>query len=344
MPFLEEFLGAPVVQDTLSQPTGVLAWGRKPSAVKAEAFASSRGLPLLRIEDAFLRSVEPGSDSPGYGLVIDDLGIYYDASSPSRLETLVKSDLSFEQKERSRALISLWKSERVSKYNHSRDRTDDLPRDFVLVVDQTYGDASIRFGLADADTFPRMLEAALKENPSSSILLKVHPEVISGRKKGHFNLQKLEKNPRISVLSDDRHPAALIKSASSVYVVTSQMGFEALLWGKPVRVFGMPFYAGWGLTSDEIPAPARRDTASLEQLVHAALIDYARYIDPETRCRCEVERFLKWLGCQRRMRQRFTVVSHASSNQTFKGKGGWNKVATFLMRLWCRSWKVKELM
>ena len=35
------------------------------------------------------------------------------------------------------------------------------------------------------------------------------------------------------------------------------MGFEALLWGKPVRCFGMPFYAGWGLTRDELPAPAR---------------------------------------------------------------------------------------
>jgi hypothetical protein len=45
------------------------------------------------------------------------------------------------------------------------------------------------------------------------------------------------------------HPAALLERAKAVYVVTSQLGFEALLWGRPVHCFGMPFYAGWGLTA-----------------------------------------------------------------------------------------------
>ena len=36
------------------------------------------------------------------------------------------------------------------------------------------------------------------------------------------------------------------------------MGFEALLWGRPVHCFGMPFYAGWGLTQDRLVPPERR--------------------------------------------------------------------------------------
>ena len=44
----------------------------------------------------------------------------------------------------------------------------------------------------------------------------------------------------------------------------------------------MPFYAGWGLTDDDLPAPPRRGAASLEALVHAALVAYPRYVDPDT--------------------------------------------------------------
>ena len=32
--------------------------------------------------------------------------------------------------------------------------------------------------------------------------------------------------------------------------MTSTLGFEALLRGKPVTTLGAPFYAGWGLTTD----------------------------------------------------------------------------------------------
>ena len=61
------------------------------------------------------------------------------------------------------------------------------------------------------------------------------------------------------------------------------MGFEALIRGTPVTCTGMPFYAGWGFTTDLTPAPAHRIAGvSLAGLVHAALIGYPRYFDPET--------------------------------------------------------------
>ena len=37
--------------------------------------------------------------------------------------------------------------------------------------------------------------------------------------------------------------------------MTSLAGFEALLRGRPVTTYGMPFYAGWGLTRDLGMAP-----------------------------------------------------------------------------------------
>jgi capsular polysaccharide export protein len=57
-----------------------------------------------------------------------------------------------------------------------------------------------------------------------------------------------------------------------------------------VTTLGLPFYAGWGLTTDLCLVPARRgQVVSLEMLVHAALIDYPRYFDPVTRQACPIE-------------------------------------------------------
>lgn len=285
-----------------------IGWGRRPSGERAARLAREHGLDCWRLEDGFLRSVGLGHSSPPLSIVIDDLGIYYDSSTPSRLERQISSPRSEVQHERARRLIESWRLARVSKYNQSRDAPLPVPVPYVLVVDQTAGDLSIRTGAANASSFHRMLRAALDENPRLPIVLKVHPDVVSGRKRGHFDLPSTARIPRVTVISDDVHAASLLERARAVYTVTSQMGFEALIWGKTVRTFGMPFYAGWGLTKDDSPAPERRRTGhrvTLEDLVHAALVEYSRYLDPETGARCEPERLIEWMSLQRRMRERF---------------------------------------
>ena len=355
LPGLTSLLGAQVrhagVWTRVTHETavaGVLAWGRKPSAAGAQKFAARLGVPVRCLEDGFLRSVGLGGSDPPLSIVVDDLGIYYDATAPSRLETLVATVLSDEQHARAQALVWRWRAARVSKYNHAREWAPQreaggffarflpklsrrgMPPDgdllvgverYVLVVDQTFGDASIRYGLASPSSFDHMLASALAENPECSVLLKIHPEVAAGSKRGHYNLAALASNQRVRLLGREDHPVSLIEHAEAVYVVTSQVGFEALLWGKRVRTFGMPFYAGWGLTHDDLPPPERRRGLSsglsagpdqaplavipLEQLVHAALVAYPRYLDPETGATCDVERLIEWLGLQRRMRERF---------------------------------------
>lgn len=312
---LETFLDVPVVRCRLGAPpeiSATLGWGRRKYSRRARLVAERRGIPFFCLEDGFLRSLGLGNQTPPLSIVIDDVGIYYDATARSRLESLVPVSLSAGESARASALIAAWRAGRVSKYNHLREwkRPADAGR-YVLVADQTFGDASISFGLAGPESFQRMLQAALEENPDCTVLVKIHPDVFAGRKKGHFELAALKQMSRVQVLSEDVHPVSLIESAEAVYVVTSQIGFEGLLWGKPVRTFGMPFYAGWGLTRDELPAPGRRQPATLEQLVHASLVDYPRYLDPETGKRCQVERVLEWMALQRRMRQRFPEKVYA---------------------------------
>lgn len=63
-----------------------------------------------------------------------------------------------------------------------------------------------------------------------------------------------------------------------------------MLRGKRVVTHGMPFYAGWGLTTDLGPVPARRMARrSIDELVAAALLLHPRYLDPLTRLPCPVE-------------------------------------------------------
>ena len=138
----------------------------------------------------------------------------------------------------------LWCAQRLSKLNPSRESPAPEQR-FVLVVDQSAGDLSIPLGLAGPESFQQMLQAALAEHPDCMVVVKVHPDVIRGQARGHFRPEALQ-HRRIRLCADGRHPAALLERAEAVYVVTSQMGFEALLWGRPVHCFGMPFYAGGG--------------------------------------------------------------------------------------------------
>ncbi|WP_250398793.1 capsular polysaccharide biosynthesis protein [Synechococcus sp. MU1648] len=280
----------------------LLAWGRRPSALRVEHLARRWGLPVWHLEDGLLRSVAKGRAHPPLGLLVDELGVHFDATAPSRMEQLIAAPINAAEADRSRALQRLWREQRLSKVNPPVEA--EAPQEpYVLVVDQSAGDRSIALGLADANCFQRMLQAALVEHPDCTVVLKVHPDVISGRARGHFKARDLAQ-PRVRLSADGGHPAQLLEGARAVYVVTSQMGFEALLWGRPVHCFGMPFYAGWGLTHDRCEAPARRrQGASLEALVHAALVGACRCIDPHRHQPCSIETLMDAIGLQRTLQR-----------------------------------------
>lgn len=281
-----------------------IGWGRKENANAALCISRRSGLPFYCVEDGFLRSI--GRNSSLFSLIVDDEGIYYDATFPSKLETLISQSLLVDEQLQARSLINTWRRFRLSKYNAEGEYDGILDLPFVLVCDQTVGDSSIRYGLADETSFTRMLHAALIEYPDHLIILKTHPDVATRGQNGHFDLGELQAHDRIHFVKDPVHPVKLLEHAAAVYVVTSQLGFEALIWGKRVRCFGMPFYAGWGLTEDELPRPDRRQPTTLEQLVHAALSKYPRYIDPLTTQRCEPERVFAHVGLQRLKRLEFS--------------------------------------
>jgi capsular polysaccharide export protein len=278
--------------------------------MRAERCAKQHAVPCWRLEDGFLRSFGTGHRFPALSLVVDDAGMYYDCSGPSALENLLATDVDVlagigQQVKLARQLIL---KNRLSKYNHAPMlepaclRADDAQR--VLVVDQTRGDLSVRWGGAHAQTFTAMLEAALAENPLATIYVKTHPEVSAGLKSGY--LTQLQDDDRTVVLREAINPLSLIERMDRVYVVTSTMGFEALLAGKPVRVFGMPWYAGWGATEDEQTCARRTRLRTVDELFAAAYFHYARYLNPVTHARGTIFDVIDWLVLQRQIMSRYS--------------------------------------
>ncbi len=189
--------------------------------------------------------------------------------------------------------------ERLSKYNHAPEKklwADEA--ECVLVVDQTYGDMSVVGAMATEASFQEMLQAALAENPQAQIIVKTHPDVVAGHRTGY--LGQIPKHPRIEVLTEDVNPWSVFDGVQKVYTVSSLMGFEALLAGKTVRCFGMPFYAGWGLTEDALACERRTRKCSLDEVFAAAYLKYARYVDPISGKACEIERIIDLLSDRRR--------------------------------------------
>ncbi len=273
---------------------GLLIWaGKEPADFAPKA-------PCLRVEDAFLRSLRPGragGEAP-LGLLIDPVGIHFDSRAPSRLEEILGSTDFHNSNilDEARRLIHCLLNQGLSKYNnHDPDLAAPDPG-YVLIIDQTVGDASIRYSGATAATFAAMLAAALHDHPETRIVIRTHPETALGLRAGHFGPG--DAGGRVTLLTAPVPPHRLLANAAEVYTVSSQMGFEAILHGQRPRVFGQPFYAGWGLTRDEAPLPRRQRRLTREELFAGAMLLAPVWYDPCRDRLCGLDEVIRQLEAE----------------------------------------------
>lgn len=268
-------LGAPGPGDMVG------VWGQSPTAPRGEAVAARRDTPVVRVEDSFLRSVGLGRDGDApLGLNIDRHGVHFDPAVPSGLEILLRDHPLDDTAllNRAKAGMSALGSAHISKYNEFDPDGSTPEPGYVLVIDQTRKDASIKACGADSNTFREMLFYAQTENPGAQIIIKTHPETVAGHREGYFTARDV--TAKISLNTDPVSPRALLEGAIAVYTVSSQLGFEAILAGHRPVVFGQPFYIGWGLTDDRAPLQRRQRNLTRAQLFAAAMILYPTWYDP----------------------------------------------------------------
>lgn len=276
-------------------------WGHSPTAPRGERVAEKTDTPIIRVEDAFLRSVLTGRDGDDpLGLHIDTSGVHFDPSTRSDLEQILTEEPLDDTALLDRAKGAMADIQRLhlSKYNAFDPALAAPAPGYVVVIDQTRGDASIKASGCDSNTFKEMLYYAQEEHPAAQIIIKTHPETKAGHRDGYFSAK--DSTDRIALMDDAISPYTLFEGAIAVYTVCSQMGFEAILMGHKPVVFGQPFYMGWGLTDDRKPLDRRQRKLTRAQLFAGAMILYPKWYDPYRDRLCQLEDVIATLSAQAR--------------------------------------------
>lgn len=264
-------------------------WGRyaRTDADAVQRLAKQHRLRLIHIEDGFVRSVGLGSDLiRPLSLVLDERGIYFDPAVPSDLEHILNHHI-FDERDRLRAqaVRSFIVEHYLSKYNidpvqNPAWAAQAIGKKVVFVPGQVENDASIVYGCTGVKTNLGLLEAARAAHPDDWIVYKPHPDVMARNRKGDMDLAVVRRYA--DVLDSETSVVSLIEACDVVHTMTSLTGFDALLRGKKVVVYGRPFYAGWGLTEDkgvDFAAERRLRHLTLDELVAGALLHYPMYYD-----------------------------------------------------------------
>lgn len=276
----------------MSEGATVALWRSRLSAGQRRLVAQVQP-PIAEIEDGFIRSQGLGADCvPPLSIIVDAQGPHFAPGAPSELEILLQDgEFAPELLARARALREAIIVGGLSKYESKGAGTLPRPggrRRHVLVPGQVEDDRAVTSGGALSSNLELLRRARAVAGNEAYVIYKPHPDVLAGHRRGAIADQDLvELADHVETTSPI---AALIAMVDELHVNSSLAGFEALMRGKPVTVHGVPFYAGWGLTTDLGPVPARRIARrTLDELIAATLLLYPRYLDPETGLPCPAE-------------------------------------------------------
>lgn len=261
--------------------TRLFTWGAK------EVPEELTTLPLTRIEDGFIRSNGLGAEfNFPLSWVFDDVGIYFDARAPSELENIL-NDHAFTEDEisQTKELVTFLRENKLTKYNLGLQEVtlpaDSSGKKVILIPGQVDSDASIKFGSPKLSNNRELLTEVRRQHPDAYICYKPHPDLLKGARRDAPLWDGIENDVDHLILEGDI--ISWIQSVDEVHTLTSTVGFEALLHQKPVHTYGLPFYAGWGLTQDWLECDRRKTQRSLHELACATLILYPTYLNPKTK-------------------------------------------------------------
>lgn len=133
---------------------------------------------------------------------------------------------------------------------------------------------------ATENTFKQMVLDAKEQHPGAAFFLLQPPSVLQGKKKGYLKKFALENG--VQVISEQVSSFSILAQADEVYTVSAKIGIDAVLLGKTVHCYGLPYYGGWGLTKDKIACPRRNVKVRREDLFAALCLFFTRYLHPIT--------------------------------------------------------------
>lgn len=175
-------------------------------------------------------------------MVLDDVGIYFDAQSRSRLEDILQhQSFNLRDLQLAEMLKKTLIAQHISKYNvgHTHLCLTHIRQNKLLVVGQVESDASIQYGSPHIRTNLDLLCTVRKNNPYAYIVYKPHPDVVAGNRRSmeHLNIYQHYADlivEKVNILD-------CINQVDEVHTMTSLAGFEALLREKKCIVMACRF-------------------------------------------------------------------------------------------------------
>jgi capsular polysaccharide export protein len=275
---------------SLAEGQPVALWRSRVSPAHL-AELEQRGAIPVEVEDGFIRSAGLGANCvPPQSILVDRLGIHFDASRPSELEQMLEDlDVPATLLQRAEATRARIVAAGLGKYDMGQERLERRSaKRHILVPGQVEDDRAVLEALGGPLPNRALLARVREHEPDAHIIYKPHPDVEAGHRRGALS------DRQALAFADEVVRAPSISSwidlVDEVHVNSSLAGFEALMRGRSVTTYGVPFYAGWGLTRDRGPATDRRTRErSLVELVAICLLLYPRYVDPRTNLPCPPE-------------------------------------------------------
>ncbi len=141
-----------------------------------------------------------------------------------------------------------------------------------------------------------MLTAALARSTADKIVL-----VAAGARSLPRRLAETAAARGCAVVAAAVDPWRVIERAARVYAAGGETGFLALLAGCQVCCFGNPFYAGWGVSTDDETVPLRSFRRSIDEIFAGACLVATRCLDPYHDSAASFERITEILADWRRI-------------------------------------------
>ena len=248
------------------------------------AKAVKRGIPILFYESGFV----PGS------MVFDAYGMHFfpgENQIDHQWPAVAERPLTADQQSRLETFLADWRSSGQSKYTQQTNPHElEMIQTFIkgnigtkprilFLPDQLPWDANVLTGLHSFVSIEHFVKSVREALPTNwRMIVKVHPQNYRDTRPPQVVNDHLLLVREVSIHQ-------LLESADAVAVHSSNVGMEALIYGKPVLCGGRPYYGCKGLTldlsgpDDIAQAFSRVDTwqvdpALRERFLYYILFDY----------------------------------------------------------------------
>ena len=242
--------------------------GYLPGTTQIDLEGVNHGASISRLAASGLAQLPP---DPALDAELDaDIARFKAGQKMRDLNPLPPAELRRNLRARFASRVSFWLERRalpfVNRLSVPTSSASALPERFVLLPFQVRSDSQLVLHSPlygnDLEAVVRELDAALAQiDPQLRLVAKFHPYELPHVQRGYRDLPR--RYPRVCFVSNVPM-TRLLEKAAAVVTINSTVGFEALVYDKPVLALGRNFYTVPGivdcLDSRENLSHALRDT------------------------------------------------------------------------------------